>query len=263
MKKMFFVIFTMAIFAIAFTSCDKPKSSTIVEQQIRVIEPEFFYLVKEVVKDGYTTWDRARVHYGSGFMWRDIVAQNKFLQEPGRVWQDKVTGIWYCLIRSGEELIIGTTKVNPVFIENIDAPEKETVVKAGEIISTPLTTWFGWVLFALIVVGFILLLVLLYRNVSVTATTTATANSSPINVHIHHDCGIDLATRATLLGRQQDFDERALAIAEKGEEKNRLQNFSYSRTENGLAIDSEFFPPTVKPATEPALAQPDQKEEGK
>lgn len=281
MKKVF-VFFALLISAYVFTSCNQnqPKSS-IVEQQIRVIEPEFFYVVKEVVKAGYNTWDRAKVHYGSGFMWRDIVAQNKFLQEPGRVWQDKVSGIWYCLIRPGEELIIGTTKVNPVFIENIDAPTKENVVKAGEIISTPpLMPWWEWLISFLVVAVVVALFVILFRisnnsnppTATATATATATTNANPsaINVIIRDGLGIDLSTAATLLARDQDFQDRALDILADSAKKNELSKLSIDKVDNQLIMKAKFFdrgkqePAPVADKTEPAPVKPvEQTEEGK
>lgn len=118
MKK-FFVFLFLVVFTLILSSCKREELSAVDEPVVRSIEPEFFYTVTHKVISGDNTWDRAKYFYGSGFKWTDIVSQNEFLQKPGRVWRDKVTGIWYCLILPGEVLNIGTTQINPIFTENV------------------------------------------------------------------------------------------------------------------------------------------------
>jgi len=127
MKNLFFVAIMAAMISLSLTltSCTKSSTDQLVEQQITVTAPEFFYVVRQTLKDGDTVWDRAKVYFGSGLKWTDVVAKNEFLQKPGRVWQNKTDGRWYVLIYPGEELIMGSTAVNPIFIDTIDKPNQE------------------------------------------------------------------------------------------------------------------------------------------
>lgn len=82
---------------------------------------EFFYIVKDTIVSGQTLWDRSKYYYGEGQSWDSIVAQNAFLQEEGRVWKDKKTGIWYGLIRPKEVLNI-KQKATVTFIDKVEEP---------------------------------------------------------------------------------------------------------------------------------------------
>ncbi len=95
-------------------------SSTTTSDSVRFVEPKFFYVVTDTVKPGYTAWGRAKVYFGKNESWRDVVARNPILQMPGKVYLDPSSGIWYCMMKTGEVLFTGdTTKLNPVFTDTI------------------------------------------------------------------------------------------------------------------------------------------------
>lgn len=122
--------------------------------ETRIVQPEFFYVVKDTVKSGHNTWDRAKVFYNNGFEWRQIVKENEFLQEPGRVWKDETTGIWYCLILPGEVLNIGKAQVNPVF--------EDTIVSKPVLPVEESTTDVSWLVWLFVFIGLLLLAYLIY-----------------------------------------------------------------------------------------------------
>lgn len=150
MKNLFFVAIMATMITFSLTSCSKSSTDQLVEQQVTVTSPEFFYVVMQTVKDGDTVWDRAKVYFGSGLKWTDVVAQNEFLQKPGRVWQNKTDGRWYVLIYPGEKLIMGSTAVNPIFIDTMDVPNK------NKDSHSPMGAWeiLGYVCFAILAVWF-------------------------------------------------------------------------------------------------------------
>lgn len=265
MKK-FFVIFALVIFSLSFTSCNQSSNTTTTVTTETTITPEpdltgGFYVKTQVVIKGNTLWGISKQNYGSGLKWRDIVKQNPFLDAPGRIYYDQSKKIWVALIYPGETLKIGGEVITPTYVVKETTTTTTTTEQPTFVSIMP---WWGWLLSLLALTGIITLFVLLFRNTNNpnTSTSTATANST-LHVNIR-GAGIDLATQAAILTRRQDLDERAVAIAEKGETKNQLSYFGYSRTENGLDVNCEFFPPVAKPATETVPLQPaESKEEGK
>jgi hypothetical protein len=153
MKKSSFSLLMVAIVAMvaAFSSCSNTTEKTqLEEQRFRVVEPEFFWVVTETVKAGDTVWDRAKVYYGNGLKWTDIVAENPFLQQPGRIWQDKVSGKWYVLIFPGEKLVMDQKEVNLTFIDTIDTPAQQQKEEG--------LPWWAWLL---IILGAIMIIAII------------------------------------------------------------------------------------------------------
>lgn len=154
MKKVF--LFSVLIVSLIVLSCKTNQDSVSVDSyETRIVQPEFFYVVKDTVKSGHNTWDRAKVFYNDGFQWRHIVAENEFLQEPGRVWKDETTGVWYCLILPGEVLNIGEAQVNPVF--------KDTVVSKPVLPVEESTTDLSWLSWVFLISGLLLFAYFLYE----------------------------------------------------------------------------------------------------
>lgn len=72
------------------------------------ISPSIVFLQENMkeVKPGDNAWNIAKDVWYDGFRWTDLVKQNKFLQQPGRVWKDtSAPFFWYCLIKPGEQLV--------------------------------------------------------------------------------------------------------------------------------------------------------------
>jgi len=150
MKKMIFLVLCAVLIMTACTQTPQPQVAKKGQDSVRVVEPNFFYVVKDTVKSGANTWDRAMHIYGDGYCWRDIVRNNSFLQEQGRTWQDTMTGIWYCLVLPGEVLEIGTVFPDLKFTDSLPIiPPPVSVVKSAtasqdqSIFSWP---WWAWLL---------------------------------------------------------------------------------------------------------------------
>lgn len=198
MKK-FFAIITVVLFAVVFTSCSENKDRhDFVPQQVTVTQSEFFYVVTQIVRNGDTVWDRSRVFLGSGQKWTDVVVQNPFLQKPGRVWQDKEDGRWYVLIYPGEELIMSSTKVSPVFVDTIDAPDQ------GQVSSSFHMNAWGWLAFACFIIFAIWFAYYLFR----TLPGNRSNNAAIVHVNLGHSEGIDQATHVATAQAHNASSER-------------------------------------------------------
>lgn len=123
--KMSFIFFVVVLFAIAmFSSCEEdvlPVMTTTTVEETSIIETSpgsgGVIFAKEItVKDGETVWGYSNEVYGSGGKWRDIVMQNKFLQEPGRVYWDTNRKQWIAKIYPGEVVKIDGQVVLPTYI---------------------------------------------------------------------------------------------------------------------------------------------------
>lgn len=259
-----FFFFALAIFGSCFlSSCNQQSKTTTTVTTVTTVTPNEptngFYIKTKVIVKGNTVWGISQKVYGTGFKWRDIVAQNPFLNAPGRVYYDQTKKIWIALIYPGEVLKIGNEVITPTYVVKEETKTTTTTSNEKPVFLTTVP-WWGWLLLLLTLAGIIALFILLFRN-SNNPNNINNSNSSPA-VHVDlRGVGIDDATRATLLGRQQDLDDRAVAIAEKGEAKNKLSRFAYIRTDRGLVVASEFFP---TPADKSAPAQhEEQSGEGK
>gem|GEM_PF-2178499 len=98
------------------------------------------------VKKGDTVWDFSQKVYGTGFKWRDIVAQNQFLNEPGRV--EKKGDKWIVLIYPGEEIRIGDKVITTNGYGQIIETTATTVKTTG-----PTTPSWPWYWFAVAIVA--------------------------------------------------------------------------------------------------------------
>ena len=265
MKKLF--LFLMLGSFACFTSCNQPQKTvtTVTTTTVTPIEPtNGFYVKSQVVFKGNTVWGISQKIYGTGFRWREIVAQNPFLSAPGRVYYNDSKKMWIVIIYPGEVLKIGGEVITPNYIVEVTKTTTTTNEKPAIMPVAPLWMW----LLALIVAGIVVMIVLLIRsnisNNSNNSSTTSNSNSSSaVHVDIHNG-GIDLATRATLLGREQDFQDNALRILANSSEKNQLSKFSIDKVDNQLIMKAKFFNHSEeeKPVNIPPLsAQVEEKEE--
>jgi hypothetical protein len=235
MKKIVFFSLMVA-FMFGITSCGNyhHHQTRVVEQQFRVVEPDFFYVVKHKVVSGDTTWDRAKVYFGSGYQWTDIVAQNKFLQQPGRVWQDPVNKRWYVLIYPGEELVMGSTKVNPIFIDSIDSP----VSTCKEDEDDCCFPWWGWLITALSALAVLLLAFLIWGQRG-SSSSSSSSSSSTVRVDINGQ-DFDLATRRAILERSQGYHDRIIKVIENGADKGLLKSFFVAENPDIFMAGADF-----------------------
>lgn len=264
MKK-FAIVFAIAVLMIAFTSC-KNQSKTVTTvtttTTLTPAEPDMsngFYVKTQKVIKGNTLWGISKQNYGTGFRWRDIVEQNPFLNQPDRVYYDQAKKKWMVLIYPGEILKIGNEVINPTYVFEEVKTTIATTTPDQSMFELIMPLW-GWLLTALVIAGIVALFVLLLRNANnpnPNATSIANSNST-VHVNIRDGIGIDLATQATLLARDQDFNDRALAILADSAKKNELSKFSIDKVDNQMIMKAKFF----DRAQEPAPVKTESKEEG-
>ena len=119
-----------------------------------------FRVKKKIVVKGDTVWGYSKEILGSGYRWREIVEQNPFLKEPGRVYYDSDRKEWMALILPGEVIRIGGQRVSvPSYIVEEKTTTKETVQTITGAQSSAVIPWWGWILIliSIVVVTFILL----------------------------------------------------------------------------------------------------------
>lgn len=133
----FLVIFSIVLMA----SCQNKdtKTTTVVKTTVKEIGSEGFVL-KKVVK-GDTVWGYSDEVYGTGLQWRDIVAENPFLNEPGRIYYDQARQKWIVIIYPGETIKIKGQVLSPTFVS-----VETTTTTITEITGIP---WWGWLLIAI------------------------------------------------------------------------------------------------------------------
>lgn len=132
----FIVIFTVAIMASCQTQTKTTK--TTVKNTVKEIGTEGF-LFKKVVR-GDTVWGYSQETYGTGLRWRDVVKENPFLDEPGRVYYDQTRSKWIVIILPGEVIRIKGQFITPTFVS-----EETTTTTTTETEGIP---WWGWLLVA-------------------------------------------------------------------------------------------------------------------
>ncbi len=132
------------------------KTTTVVKTTVKEIGSEGFVL-KKVVK-GDTIWGYSDEAYGTGTQWRDIVAENPFLNEPSRIYYDQGREKWIVLIYPGEQIRIRGQVVTPTFIS-----EETHVTTTTETVGVP---WWGWLLIA---VGSVVVLFFLFGLVGLSS----------------------------------------------------------------------------------------------
>jgi hypothetical protein len=153
MKKLF-ILLIVVIFGLSFSACTETEITTVVKTTIQTeTNPGTEGFVIKV-KKGDTVWDFSQKIYGTGFKWRDIVAQNPFLNEPGRV--EKKGDKWVVWIYPGEEIRIG----NKVVTVDNKNQITETTEKTTTTITEAKTPW-EWLWFVVVAVGIILLFLFL------------------------------------------------------------------------------------------------------
>jgi len=196
-----------------------------------------FRIKKQVIKKGDTVWAISKDTYGTGLKWRDIVSQNPFLQQPGRVYFDTSLGEWIVIIRPGEELKIGGEVVSPVFV----VEENTTTTTVTD--SAPMIPWWGW----LSIIAAAALIVSLFYNRSNNATAIAIANAG---THVdlrgtdNFDAATERAMRTRMIEREmylkEDIWEDSRHILRSSADNNRLQNFTVSNNEDGIFVNANF-----------------------
>ena len=232
------------VFCMLMSSCGQ-KETTTVDTTIKTTfstEPTGSFLIaKKVVKKGDTVWAYSKDHYGTGLKWRDIVSQNPFLQEPGRVYFDTAIGEWIVVIKPGEELKIGNEVIVPVFVVE-ETTTKTTVTKEpAELFSLP---WLFW-----LAIG-IFILALAWIIFSRTPLFSSSSSSSSAAVHVdlrgtnNIDAETERAVRVRMIERQQYLKEDvwydSYDIFRKSAKNNRLKNFTVSENEEGIFVNANF-----------------------
>ncbi|MCC6323391.1 hypothetical protein IT400_01215 [Candidatus Nomurabacteria bacterium] len=118
------------------------------------------------VKPGDNAWDIASEIFYDGYKWRDLVEQNPFLKQPGRVYYSPEKNWYYCMMKPGENLV--TYEQFTPTVESV-LQEKDTVGVTKDVASVPpVPLEYGnadtialWVIASLI--GLIILLYLISR----------------------------------------------------------------------------------------------------
>ncbi len=240
MKKVIFISIVVILTSFLFSSCTNQPVQTPKEKTVKTItvteelDTQGFLLSKEIVSKGQTVWGFSQKAYGTGMRWREIVSQNPFLQQPGRVYYDDGRKMWIVRIYPGETLNIGGTSVVPIYSYTSEEIISEEITPATqESLTVP---WWGW----LLIVSGILFFVWLfwfYRNGN--GATAFSNSSSNVSINLVHD--FDRDTRAALLRREQDRLEREQDLLERQQDrfdriidifhrdskKNRIKSFVY------------------------------------
>lgn len=229
MKK--FVLLLILSFCLILVSCNQPiVTTTTVTTKTTVSEPgSGGFILKKVIK-GDTVWGYSQEVYGTGIEWRSIVAENPFLNEPGRIYYDQARAKWIVVIKPGETIKIGGKYISPTFVSEETTTTITTQPPTG-LASIP---WWGW----LLIVAGVALLVWLFWFYRGNGASAFSSSSAAIHVDIRN--GVDLGTRVTLLGREQDFRDHALNIVNRDGKKGRLRNFSILETPDIFAISAKY-----------------------
>ena len=211
MKKVgFLAIYVIAvIFMFLLSSCEKPVTTTQTTTVTKVTTSEpgsdGFLIGKQLVIKGNTVWGFSREQYGTGIQWREIVAQNPFLQQPGRVYWNEARQRWIVKIYPGEVIRIGGQFVSPTV--TVEETTTTTVEKtADDSFFTPV--WLFWIIVAGALIIILIFNLINHRN------NTANANAE-VHVNMKNGCDIDLATEKALLAQKQVFWTDALIAADR------------------------------------------------
>lgn len=107
------------------------------------------------VKYGDNTWDIAGELFYDNYRWSDLVKQNKFLQEPGRLYHDTASPyFWYCLIKPGEKLV-NYQPVQPQVINKDSVSGGVILPPPGPTGSDTDWSWLWWLLEILFILSLI------------------------------------------------------------------------------------------------------------
>lgn len=224
MKKL---IFLLPLFLTLFFSCAKPVTTTVttVTTKTTLTEPgtNGFLISQEIVVRGNTVWGFSRESYGTGMQWRDIVAQNPFLQQPGRVYYNKDRKMWIVKIHVGEVVKIGGSIITPSCVV-----EETTTITKTTPVPESVFPYLGLIPYAIVSILIIWFLIISFNHSNVNNSSSAS-----INVDMK-GLGIDMATRVALLGREQDFRDKTLKVIQSASDKDILSHFD-------IGLDPENF----------------------
>lgn len=167
-------------------SCQTKETTTtnVVKTTTKELRTEGF-LVKKVIK-GDTVWGYSDEVYGTGTQWRDIVAENPFLNEPGRIYYDQARQKWIVIIYPGEIVKIKGQIITPTFVS-----EEKTTTVTSETTGIP---WWGWLLIG---VGSIIALFFLIGSLGL------------CSYHRNHPCYPPYCCEPSYLGRPASMDYHA------------------------------------------------------
>ncbi len=226
-----------------FTSCNQQvpqKTTTTVTTEKVTYSNQGFYVEQQTVVSGNTVWGISDKVYGTGTQWRDILALNPFLNSPDRLYYNSDRKMWIVRIYPGEVLNIGGQKVYPSC--SYESSKTETTTEPIVSSSANIIPWWGWLIIVVVGIALILLLLSLFGIYNpINGSSSSASSSSAVHVDIHNGCNIDLATRATLLGREQDFQDHALDILSDSAKKNELSRMFIEKNENLFAMSAKFF----------------------
>ena len=182
MKKFFIFFFVVVIVATLFSCQTKTvDTKTVVKTTVKEIGSEGFIL-KKVVR-GDTVWGYSDEVFGTGLQWREIVAENPFLKEPGRIYYDQARQKWIVIIYPGEIVKIKGQLVTPTFVS-----EETTTTTITETTGIP---WWGWLLIG---VGSIIALFFLIGSLGL------------CSYHRNHPCYPPYCCEPSYLGRPASMD---------------------------------------------------------
>jgi hypothetical protein len=214
------IILSFALLAVLMSACNnnqkpvpQPKVSTTVTSIEVTYSNQGFLVETQMVVKGNTVWGISKQVYGTGTMWRDIVAKNTFLNDPTRLYYNSEKGMWVVRIYPGEVLNIGGQQVNPTYTY------KETTTITTTEPATPAATpassssMPGWIIIAIIAAVALLGFAALIRKRS---------------MFIDIRDGIDNATRLAIDKSTNAFNLKALEIISSGAKRGQLENFKFS-----------------------------------
>lgn len=242
MKKYLFL--SLLICVLSLVSCNQTDTreevTTVVKNTTTTItEPgtDGFLLKKQVVVHGNTVWGFTQKVYGTGTNWREVVSQNPFLQQPGRVYYDDAKKMWVVLIYPGEVLKLGGEVISPTYV--VEETTTTTTVKTSDP-NNSVIPWWGWVLIAALIIWLLLNLINSFRPGFLNRNSNS-LSSSAIYVSMSNHCDIDTATRAALLARNQDSEDKVLDIIKRDARKNgRLTEWEMNKTSDSFSVKTKY-----------------------
>lgn len=133
------------------------------------------------IKPGDDAWSLAQKYYYKGITFGDIISQNPFLQEPGRVLYNPVTKWIYPVLYPGEMLTIHQPMDIPVIRDSV-SPSKKLVARDSETeksIPADLNSSFSWLVFWLIFTLIVLLIAFILHKGKQWANSNPTTSGPP------------------------------------------------------------------------------------
>lgn len=234
MKNIVFVFaITMVIFSLS--SCKPSTTTTTVVTKATMTEPgtNGFLISQEIVVKGNTVWGFSEKAYGTGFQWRDIVAQNPFLQQPGRVYYNEAKKMWIVKIYPGEVVRIGGNIVAPSCVYE----ETTTTIEKTSSPDPIIPWWLVWTLVAALVLAFI---IWLFTNNRGGASSSAKAIDVEMN-----GLKIDSATKMAQINnehllwmRREDAKNNLIKVIQTASDKDMLKHVHFN-------LEQENFSGTI------------------